>query len=96
MTVDGKEVDNGTITSVPVNRTSQVLLEWTAVAGEHLLEVVVDPSDSTVELNESNNRASVSVEVSYVEDFPSWSLPVAFIVAFFAAILIMGVIRRRR
>ncbi len=93
--VDGVEVANGTLDSVPMNGTGQITFNWMAVTGEHQIMVEVIPI-STGELDESNNNASVSLEVAFVESFPGWYLLVTVMAVLLAAVVIVAVIRKRR
>ncbi len=50
--------------SISGNSTNITQFSWTAVFGTHDITIRVDPSDSVVEINESNNNASKQIVVS--------------------------------
>ena len=99
LTLDGEEVANTTLDSVPVNQTAEAQFEWVALLGDHVLGVVVDPSNSTGELDEGNNNASVHVEVemAYVAgDSGEIYIIIGVVAAFLAAVMAVTLVKRRR
>jgi subtilase family serine protease len=51
---------------VPFGENRTVSVQWTSIRGTHLIKVIVDPGNSILELNETNNQASKTITV-----FPS-------------------------
>lgn len=94
--VDGEEIANGTIDQLPFNTSAQISFNWTAETGEHLIEILIDPQNATSELEESNNHASVSVDVEFVEAFPGWYLWVAVIAVVLIALALVVFFRWRK
>lgn len=61
--VDGIVVGTRTLGALAPQETALVQVEWTAVEGSHEVRVVADVYDSIAETEESNNEASLVVEV---------------------------------
>lgn len=94
--LDGEELANSTIPGIVVNESASISFNWTADTGEHEIQVMVDPQNSTSELDENNNNASISVDVEFVGAFPGWYLWVAIIAILVIGAAVVAVLRRRR
>jgi hypothetical protein len=94
--LDGEEVANGTIEEIVVNETASTSFNWTAEEGEHEIQVLLDPLNSTSELDETNNNASINVDVAEVGAIPGWYLWVAIIAILVVGMVVVAVMRRRR
>jgi hypothetical protein len=94
--LDGEELANGTIEKIVVNETASLSFNWTAETGEHDIQVLVDPQNSTSELDETNNNASINVDVEFVGAFPVWYLILGFIISLVIGIVVVTVLRQRR
>ena len=62
----GGLIDQTVIPNIPANESAQVQVQWDTLgkSGLHYIHVVVDPQNLIKELNESNNSALISVEVT--------------------------------
>jgi hypothetical protein len=94
--LDGDEVANGTIEEIVVNETASMSFNWTAEEGEHEIQVILDPQNSTSELDETNNNASINVDVAEVGVIPGWYLWVTIIAILVVGMAVVYVLRRRR
>jgi hypothetical protein len=61
--VDGKEVDSKSIGVIFMDHEKLATFEWGAKRGRHTLEVVVDPDNLIVEIDEENNVATRKINV---------------------------------
>ncbi|HUV24434.1 MAG TPA: CARDB domain-containing protein [Methanomassiliicoccales archaeon] len=94
--LDGDEVANGTIEEIVVNETASMSFNWTAEEGEHEIQVLLDPQNSTSELDETNNNASINVDVAEVGAIPGWYLWVTVIAILVVGMVVVVMMRRRR
>ncbi|MDD1764901.1 MAG: hypothetical protein LUO84_00410 [Methanomassiliicoccales archaeon] len=96
-TVDGDRVGEQMISYVPVNNSRSAKVTWVATVGHHIINITVDPTNQIVERNESNNRASISVDVTPVGgDFPVWIIVVGVAIPLVLALAITYVMKWRR
>lgn len=96
-TVDGDRVGEKIIEYVPVNNSRSAKVTWVATVGHHIINITVDPTNQIVERNESNNRASIGVDVkASVGDFPVWIIVVGVAIPLVLAVAIMYVMKWRR
>jgi len=72
--VDGREISRTEIRSLSVGSSQSVEMPetWKAVAGEHVIRVVVDPENRIEEINEGNNDLTKKITI-----FPRERSPVA-------------------
>jgi hypothetical protein len=77
--VDGAPVGGDqTIASLAAGTSTTISSNaWTAIAGTHTVEAVVDPGNAVVEIDESNNSASGSVVVQTKADLTPTTLTLA-------------------
>lgn len=96
-TVDGDRVGEQVISYVPANNSRAVRVAWIATVGHHIINITVDPTNQIVERNESNNRASISVDVKASgSSFPIWIIVVGVAIPLVLAVAIMYVMKWRR
>jgi len=70
--VDGEEVDRTTIDGVTTDERTQAELAWQATAGNHDVEIQVDPDGNVTETDDTNNAWAITIPVGadlVVEDF---------------------------
>jgi subtilase family serine protease len=96
-TVDGDRVGEQVIPHIPVNNSRAARVTWIATVGHHIINVTVDPTNQINESNKSNNRASISIDVTPVgSDFPVWIIVVGVAIPLVLALAIMYVMKWRR
>ena len=66
------------VLTLSADTSTEVLFNWTALPGENVLKVILDGADSIVEVNETNNEKSISVQtiVPVIELIPPPEQPV--------------------
>ena len=64
LSVDGAKAGSVVIEKVGTEGVREVIFTWVARAGEHKIEIVIDPQNTIVELNENNNVMKTTVRVS--------------------------------
>jgi subtilase family serine protease len=95
--VDGNQVGKPNIDYVPINSSRAARVTWIATVGHHTINVTVDLDNQTVERNESNNRASISIDVKASgSSFPVWIIVVGVAIPLVLAVAIMYVMKWRR
>ncbi len=95
--VDGVQIGPQKIISlIPVNESANASVTWTAIRGSHQISVLVDPANSTYELNEENNNATITVEVSAVGDFPIWIVAIVVVIILVLVGVMIWVMKWRR
>jgi hypothetical protein len=96
--VDGNQVGGQQFISyIPVNNSREASVTWVASTGHHTLNVTVDPTSQITERNESNNRASLSIEVKAAGGaFPIWIIVVGVAIPLVLAVVIIYVMKWRR
>lgn len=52
------------VLSIAAGESAEVLYDWTALAGQNVLKVIVDGTDNIVEINETNNEKSVTLQTT--------------------------------
>ncbi len=62
--IDGILIDSETLERVHLSRTQRVVFTWTAKEGEHLVKIVVDPTELIPEISEENNVKEFKVRVA--------------------------------
>jgi subtilase family serine protease len=50
------------VNSIPGGSTAEVVFEWTALSGQNIFKLFIDVSDDIVEINETNNEKSVTLD----------------------------------
>jgi len=61
---DGKPIGNKTIDLIPGGGSEDAMIPWNAIPTRtHTITVVIDPENTTEELNENNNEASKNIHV---------------------------------
>jgi hypothetical protein len=97
--VDGNETSGRAFRGLDAGANSSGKVAWKAVRGNHTLRLAVDPSNEISERNETNNEASVAIEVKagiVKVDGGSWLLPLALVaLASIAAAGVIAALRRR-
>lgn len=81
---------------LPINGTATAMVTWIAIKGSHTVTVIIDPSNQIPELNESNNMALATINVSSVEDFPLWILVIPLVLVFVGIAMVIYVMKWRR
>jgi hypothetical protein len=96
-TVDGDRVGEQVISYISVNNSRAARVTWVATVGHHIINITVDPTNQIAERNESNNRASIGVDVkASVGNFPVWIIVVGVAIPLVLAVAIMYVMKWRR
>jgi subtilase family serine protease len=77
--IDGVKLGEWSITSLSIGQTTIKAFAWTAVKGDHVVEVFADSGSNVDESDENNNRRQVSFSVSGKPDLTisdiSWDPP---------------------
>jgi hypothetical protein len=95
--VDGDQVGVSNIDYVPTNNSKAARITWIATVGHHIINITVDPTNQIAERNESNNRASISIDVKASgSSFPVWIIVVGVAIPLVLAVAIMYVMKWRR
>ena len=98
--VDGNETAERSFRALDAGANSTGKLVWQAARGNHTLRLAVDPSNEISERNETNNEASVDVEVGapgpLVVSGADWLLPLALVVVVALAVVALLAVRARR
>lgn len=96
--VDGNQVGaQQFIPYIPVNNSREASVAWVATTGHHTLNVTVDPTSQITERSESNNRASLSIEVKAAgSGFPIWIIVAGVAIPLVLAVVIIYVMKWRR
>lgn len=50
------------VSSIPADSSTEVLFEWTALSGQNIFKLFIDGSDDIVEVIETNNEKSITLE----------------------------------
>jgi hypothetical protein len=98
--VDGEEFASETVSGMAVLETRDLARDWVAIKGNHELRIVLDADARIAESDETNNLASVKVDVRPSPrswEFPWWLiLLMAAVVAGVVAVAIAASRRRKR
>jgi subtilase family serine protease len=96
--VDGNQVGaQQFIPYIPVNNSREASVAWVATTGHHTLNVTVDPTSQITERSESNNRASLSIEVKAAgSGFPIWIIVAGVAIPLVLAVVIIYVMKWKR
>jgi len=62
--VDGSMVNSVTVASMSVDEQKWIEITWTAVAGTHSVDMVIDPNDTISGENQTNNTRSTTITVA--------------------------------
>jgi len=92
--MDELPLDEKVLDVVPLNGSVLAEFDWTAEAGDHQLTLIVDPENTTDELDEGNNNLTLPLQVELVEAFPGWYLAAGVAIAFIVAAGIVALMRR--
>ena len=98
--VDGNETAERAFRALDAGANSTGKLVWRATRGTHTLRLAVDPSNEISERNETNNEASVDVDVGapgpVVVSGTDWLLPLALIAVVVLVVVALLAVRATR
>lgn len=85
--IDGQYFAGQGITSIDTVNVATVGVQWTAVSGDHLINVTVDPNNKVMESNENNNWYTKTISTSQKNNTPGFEF--ALIIVSLAAISVL-------
>jgi len=94
--VDGKIVADKTVTALAKGATIVREATWTAKAGSHTLNVVIDSTTMIPEQDETNNQASASLSVAKAEAGNQWLMIAILAVVIIAVVALAAILMMRR